>query len=69
MGPIDNPYISARLDQFQCGEPVLELGAGWMPGYHQRPFRARGMTDLRTHEAQVYDGAPKASRPATATMS
>jgi SAM-dependent methyltransferase len=59
MQDIENSYIAARLDQLGVREPILELGAGWQPDFHQRPFRVRGATRFLTQEVQTYQGCPK----------
>jgi SAM-dependent methyltransferase len=58
MQKIETSYLSARIEEFGIQEPVLELGAGWQPEFHQRPFRARGVSRFLTQEAQLYAGAP-----------
>src|ERR1700722_3263081 len=58
MQAIENSYLAARLDEHGIREPILEIGAGWQPDFHQKPFRERGATRFFTQEVAVYDNNP-----------
>jgi SAM-dependent methyltransferase len=58
MQAIENSYLAARLNEHGIREPILEIGAGWQPDFHQKPFRERGATRFFTQEVAVYDNNP-----------
>src|SRR5258706_12720907 len=58
MKDTEPAFLTHLLQTVPLPEPVLEVGAGWRPDFHQRPFRERGYTRLLTHDAVAYPECP-----------
>jgi SAM-dependent methyltransferase len=48
-------YISERLRELVCEQPILEIGAGWDHEFHREPFRDIGHDQFYTHDVTNYE--------------
>ena len=54
-------FLTYLLAQRRFQEPILEVGAGWTPDYHLKPFAALGYTDFLTQDVVAYPHHPLAT--------